>query len=198
MTDTVAPPQGQRRSWRRRWWPVVAVAAAAAVGAALFLFQPWQLFTTTIVDDALPAGVSAGALTTGAPGAAVGATAPGAAPARASGPVVLATGEFRSFEHETSGTATLFTAPDGTVVLRLSGFATSNGPDVKVWLSKASADDAPDARTAGYLDLGVLKGNRGNQNYLLPAGAVASGYTSVVVWCDRFSVPFGAAPLERG
>ena len=45
-------------------------------------------------------------------------------------------------------------------------------------------------------DLGALKGNIGDQNYEVPDGVDPTSYTSVVVWCDRFNVSFGAADLQ--
>jgi len=80
-------------------------------------------------------------------------------------------------------------------IVRLADFATSNGPDVKVWLTKADVGDADSARRAGYVSLGDLKGNRGNQNYTVPAGTDVADYPTVVIWCDRFSVAFGAAQI---
>ena len=46
-----------------------------------------------------------------------------------------------------------------------------------------------------YVDLGGLKGNIGDQNYEIPADVDLSQYQSVVIWCDRFNVAFGAADL---
>ena len=65
-----------------------------------------------------------------------------------------------------------------------------DGPDLVVYLTKQPAD----AQAVGddYLDLGVLKGNVGNQNYEVPAGVDLSEYDSVVIWCRRFAVSFGA------
>jgi hypothetical protein len=45
-------------------------------------------------------------------------------------------------------------------------------------------------------DLGDLKGNIGNQEYLIPADVDVSGFDTALVWCRRFSVGFGEAPLE--
>jgi len=84
---------------------------------------------------------------------------------------------------------------DGRVVVRLEGFATSNGPRLVVWLSKNPAHGADDTFDDDHVDLGALNGNVGDQNYLLPAGVDATAYTSVVIWCDRFHVSFGAADL---
>jgi hypothetical protein len=46
-----------------------------------------------------------------------------------------------------------------------------------------------------YVDLGRLKGNRGDQNYPVPADVDLGRYRSVTIWCDRFNVSFGAAAL---
>jgi len=53
------------------------------------------------------------------------------------------------------------------------------------------------AKQAGFVDLGALKGNIGDQNYDVPAGLVLNRYRAVSIWCRRFSVNFGAAPLAE-
>ena len=108
----------------------------------------------------------------------------------------LASGQFHSGAHETKGMATVFQLADGKKTLRLTNFETSNGPDVHVYL--VAAPDAKDNDTvtkAGFLDLGSLKGNIGDQNYDLPANADLAKYRAVTIWCKRFSVNFGTAPL---
>jgi len=97
----------------------------------------------------------------------------------------------------TEGTATIFQMGDGTRVLRLTSFSTSNGPDVHVYM--VAADDAKDVATvqqAGFIDLGVLKGNIGDQNYSLSSDLDLAKYRAVSIWCKRFSVNFGAAELR--
>jgi len=49
---------------------------------------------------------------------------------------------------------------------------------------------------AGFVDLGVIKGNIGDQNYILPSDLDMSKYRAVSIWCKRFSVNFGAAALK--
>jgi hypothetical protein len=113
-------------------------------------------------------------------------------------PVTLAAGQFHSGAHDTSGTATLYQTDGGKRLLRLSDFKTSNGPDVHVYL--VAANDATDDATvkkAGFLDLGSIKGNEGDQNYDLPASADLEKYRAVTIWCARFSVNFGTAPLQQ-
>jgi hypothetical protein len=114
----------------------------------------------------------------------------------ASSPGILARGKFHSVAHETRGIATLLRLADGSRILRLTEFATSNGPDVRVYL--VAADDASDNATvkrAGFIELGKLKGTDGDQNYDVPADLDLSAYRAVTIWCKRFSVNFATAPL---
>ena len=174
---------------------VVVVVVVAGLGVGLALFEPWRVFTHSRVDEPVPAPVAAPAAPAGsAPaGSAPSASAP-AAPPR---PVVLAQGEFVSQEHDTSGTARILELPGGERVLRLEGFATSDGPDVHVWLSATKAGADWHAYDDGrYVPLGELKATDGNHNYAIPAGADLDGLRSAVIWCDRFNVAFGSAPLS--
>jgi hypothetical protein len=85
---------------------------------------------------------------------------------------------------------------DGRLILRFTDFATLDGPDVQIYLVAASdVNDEADLR-GGYVSLGPLKGNVGDQNYVLPAGIDLGVYRAVSVWCRRFGVNFGAAPLR--
>ena len=114
----------------------------------------------------------------------------------ATGPAVLSQGNFRGLAHETKGLAALYQLPDGKRLLRLSNFETSYGPDVHVYLVAAEvAKDNATVKQAGFIDLGSLKGNKGDQNYEVPADADLNKYKSVSIWCARFGVNFGAATL---
>ncbi|UVJ38177.1 DM13 domain-containing protein [Arthrobacter sp. CJ23] len=178
----------------------ILLLAAVAVGAALF--QPWRLFTSSLVDEALPgttAAASAPPATTAPAGTAPSgmetSTPAPSSPAPAA-PVLLSSGAFQSQEHATSGTASLLRLPDGSHVVRLENLASSDGPDVKIWLSSLEAGgDWFKYRSGSYLDLGPIKATHGNQNYAVPAGTDLSGLSTVVLWCDRFSVAFGSAAL---
>lgn len=175
---------------------MVGVLILSVVVVAAALFQPWRLFTSSSVNEALPVvGVS-----TGQPSAGGTASAPPsqAVPSQVppSGPAVVGGGTFQSQEHQTTGTAQLLMLPDGSHLLRLENLASSDGPDVKVWLSSQEAGgDWFKYRSGRYVDLGPIKATHGNQNYAVPAGTDITGLTSVVLWCDRFSVAFGSAPL---
>lgn len=110
----------------------------------------------------------------------------------------VSSGSFRDADsaHRGSGTATVFAAPDGSAVLRLTEFEVTNGPDLEVWLS-ASPDpqESSDVSDAPWLSLGQLKGNIGDQNYSIPAGTNLDDFKSVVIWCEQFGVLFSPAVL---
>ncbi|MER5553574.1 DM13 domain-containing protein [Streptomyces sp. NPDC002793] len=183
------------RSYRRTAVPVLLVLTVVA-GIGLFLFQPWKAFTDTTVDEALP-GASAPAAN-GGPAVKDTARRNGEEPsAQDTGPKSLAMGRFVSHEHGTSGSARTVQLADGGQVLRIEDFASSEGPDVQVYLSTRDADAVEAGLGDGALALGELKGDRGNQNYTVPAGTDLSRFHSAVIWCARFSVSFGAADLAR-
>jgi hypothetical protein len=112
----------------------------------------------------------------------------------------VVTGTFHGKVHQTSGRATVYQEPDGKLVLRLTNFKTSNGPDVHVIL--IAAKDADD--NANFLkddtarvELGKLKGNEGDQNYEIPKGTDLTKFQTVSIYCERFNANFGAAPLQK-
>jgi hypothetical protein len=164
----------------------------AAVAVGLALFEPWRLFTSSRLDEPVPqAAASPIATPTETPS-----SAPSTVPSTPAGPVVLAEGTFVSQEHDTAGTARVLELTDGSRVLRLEGFSTSDGPDVHVWLSDAPAGGEWDIYDDGrYVALGEIKATAGNHNYVIPPDADLTGLQSAVIWCDRFNVAFGSAPL---
>jgi hypothetical protein len=149
---------------------VTLLALIIAGAGAWYAFRPERLFINQKVNEQFPTAAAANNQ--------------------------LAAGQFHSGAHETKGTATVFQLADGKKTLRLTNFETSNGPDVHVYLVAATDAKDNDAVTkAGYVDLGSLKGNIGDQNYKLPANADLAKYRAVTIWCKRFSVNFGTAPL---
>ena len=112
----------------------------------------------------------------------------------------LETGTFHGKVHSTSGRATIYQEADGKLVLRLTNFKTSNGPDVHVILiaAKDADDDANFLKSnTQRVELGKLKGNEGDQNYEIPSGTDLSTFQTVSIYCVRFNANFGAAPLEK-
>jgi hypothetical protein len=169
-----------------------AAAALTGVGLIIFVlawFQPQKLFLNKTVNEPLP-----GVIQTAPAGQADRSpTAGGSSPP---GLQVLRSGRFRSLEHATTGTAIVLRRLDGRLFLRLERLSTSNGPDVRVYLSHIPAGGDRHAYRTGFIDLGALKGNRGSQNYAIPAGTDLSAFNSAVLWCRRFAVGFGVAPLS--
>jgi hypothetical protein len=159
--------------------------AIVVVAGGWYAFRPERLFVDQTVNESLDSVTSAGAMSGGAmSGGATGAAA------------TLAMGTFHSNAHDTKGNAAVIDLGGGRRVLRLTNFATSNGPDVRIYL--VAAADVPDDGTfksSGRVELGVMKGNIGDQNYEIPASIDLANYRTVTVWCRRFSVNFGSAPL---
>ena len=109
--------------------------------------------------------------------------------------VTLVSGEFMSRSHHTEGRALVLNDGSEQRFLRFENFRTDNGPDVNVWLSPAPPDAPARDYLTDYIDLGDLKGNVGAQNYEIPPGVDLAHHSTVVVWCVRFDVAFGTAPL---
>jgi hypothetical protein len=166
------------RAFVRDHRKLLAAGGALAIGVIVFVlawFQPQKLLIEKTVNEAAPL-VSSN-------------------PTASASTKEIAAGSFRSLEHHTTGTARLLHLGDGSVIVRLEDLDTSNGPDVRVYLSSIPADRGLHDYGHGFVDLGGLKGNRGSQNYRVPAGTDLSKYRSVVIWCRRFTVGFAVAPL---
>src|SRR3954465_5251469 len=141
----------------RKWY--IGTGAIAAVAAGWILFRPELLFVNARANEAFPSAAAT------QPAAAVQ-TGPASAAAASA---VLARGNFHSVAHESKGTATIHRLDDGTRVLRFTEFMTSNGPALRAYLLAADgAGDSVAVTTAGFVDLGALKGNVGDQNYEIP------------------------------
>ena len=122
-----------------------------------------------------------------------------AQPAAANEVQAVAMGSFKDADafHRGSGTATIYRTPDGSEVLRLEDLNVTNGPALHVVLSThPDPERSEQVKQEGYVDLGDLKGNRGNQNYPIPAGVDTSIHKSVVIYCYPFAVVFSVATLE--
>src|SRR5262249_51391891 len=140
----------------KKWTKVAIPIAAVAAVVAWYAFRPERLVVNRRVDEPLP-------------------TAQGGSP-----PQLLVSGQFYSILHPTAGTATIYQMGDKTRVLRFTNFSTSNGPDVHVYM--VAAEDAKDVATvenSGFVDLGVIKGNIGDQNYTLPDDLDLAKYRAV-------------------
>jgi hypothetical protein len=157
--------------------PILIAAGAVAALVGWYLFRPELLFIDQAISESFPAATV---------------TSTSAAPDT----MLLRTGMFHGVAHETRGNAAIHQLPGGQRVLRLTNFETSNGPDVRVLLiASTDAADNDTVKNSAPIELGKLKGNVGDQNYDVPAGVDLNKYQAVTIWCNRFSVNFGAAPL---
>lgn len=176
MNKSATETRKRRPLLRRPFVRVLLGIVAILVVSALALLEPWTLWIDKTVNEPIPAGAAA--------------------------PTELARGELIRHEHATTGTARILRLADGSRVLRLENLDTSSGPDLKVLLAEAAVIPGRDGwhvfDDGRHLNLGALKGNKGNQSYLLPRDADLADYRSVSVWCDRFNVSFGAATLVAG
>jgi hypothetical protein len=144
---------------------------------AWYAFRPELLFINKTVNEEFPGGAAVALIE--------------------KGPLPLTKGNFKSLAHNTKGLASIYQLPDGKRALRLTQFETSNGPDVHVYLTAAEVEKGSDAiKEAGFIDLGSMKGNQGDQNYDIPADTDLSKYKNVTIWCARFGVNFGQAALD--
>lgn len=203
MTDPRSPSEAPQhtsgrggasegRPRRRRRILVVVALAAVAVAAVLAVgvFEVQTLFTDDEVAEAGPifaSGATVPPVGTGPEEEEAEAAEPGPGTTPEAPTVTVAgSGTFVDKGHPGEGTARVLT--DGTQsFLRFEDdFATDNGPDLRVR-----------ARVDGELvDLGELKGNRGAQNYELPAGTDPGAVATVDVWCRRFDYVFTEATLS--
>ena len=151
-----------------------AVVVVLAIG--WYAFRPELLFINKTVNEGFPGGIQIASIE--------------------KVPMSITSGTFKSLAHETKGLASIYQLPDGNRTLRLTEFETSNGPDVHVYLTAAEVEKGSDAiKQAGFIDLGSIKGNKGDQNYDIPADANLNKYKNVTIWCARFGINFGQAAL---
>ena len=209
------------RTWNElsSWRKILSVALIALLPFVIWALAP--LFYNRQVNEAFPAaapiptamaesGVMAeptamaesGAMAKPTAMAESGAMAePTAMADHMSEPMALLQGDLVSGStpgHHTSGTATIYQLENKSQVLRLQDFSTTNGPDLFVVLSANANPDADGIGAEGsYLQLAALKGNKGNQNYDVPAATDGKSYKSVVIWCRTFNVVFGYATLQQ-
>jgi hypothetical protein len=155
---------------------IVIGAAVIVLAVAWYAFRPELLFINKTVKEEFPGGTAMASIE--------------------KGPMVVTKGNFKGLAHETRGLASIYQLADGKRALRLTEFETSNGPDVHVYLTAAEVEKGKDAiKQAGFIDLGSMKGNKGDQNYDIPADVDLNKYRNVTIWCARFGVNFGTAAL---
>lgn len=161
----------------------VGVVLAVLVVFVFYWFQPHKLFIDDVVNETSEVSLAA----------AGGSSPAGGVTAAPAGVKVGPVGRFEARDHPATGMAAILINADGTRTLRIEDLDTDNGPDLRVVLSPAAADQR---NYDELIELGRLKGNKGSQSYDIPASVDLSRVKSVVIWCERFGVAFGEAPVS--
>ena len=133
--------------------------------------EPWKLLARTTFHEAAPEGAR-----------------------------TVAMGKFIGHVHHAAGTARLVVLPNNKHLLRVEGLRTVQGPRVHVWLIYRRINHATAShhavKSVAHVDLGPMRANRGDANYLLPDDTRITGAKTAILWCARFRVVFGFAPLD--
>lgn len=210
------------RTWIREHKRLAIAGGIAALGLAIFVivwFEPQKLFIDERVDEGLEGFTSpvAASTTTAAPTTTT--TTPPATTAPADGatttsttttsttttttttqppgPVVLHQSQLTSPGKAGTGDVFLIELEDGSRIIRFENLDVSNGPDLRVILSRSGLVDDRDAyHLDGFIDIGELKGNQGNQNYEIPDDVDLSEFATVAIFCIRFNYTFNAATIS--
>ena len=100
------------------------------------------------------------------------------------------TGTFTGYGSErVSGVAKIYLT-NNKYMLKLENFSTSNGPDLKVYLSMASSP-------SGFISLGDLKSTNGNQVYEISGTPDFTQHKFVLIHCQRYNHLYGSAELMK-
>lgn len=98
-----------------------------------------------------------------------------------------ATGDFTGLNDKSvAGTATI----SGDTVM-LSGFSSDEGPDLHLYLTDGTDENA----VGSGVELGTIDFDEATQEFTIPSGTDVSGYSHLVVHCDKAKAVFGAAEL---
>src|SRR5262249_8333732 len=124
---------------------------------------------------------------------------PAAAPAGAAQPAsarpervaVVGRSRLHGIDHHANGEVVLIRGTDGYIV-RLQSLDVEPGPDYHVHVVPGADRSRPD----GGVHLNRLRGNRGNQNYPVPATVGLRRPFTVLIWCRAFAVPIAAATVS--
>lgn len=87
-----------------------------------------------------------------------------------------------------SGNAKIYKTGD-KYELALENFSSSNGPDLKVYLSK-------EKQPVNFVNLGSLKSTAGNQLYTIPSSVNVKDYKFALIHCQQYNHLFGYADLR--
>ncbi len=121
--------------------------------------------------------------------------------ARAAADVEQYAGKVVAMGHAARGRGAVVRRTGGARFVTLSrGFRIDPGPNVRVYLVAGRVRKDSDVKTGkrkNYVDLGKLKGSKGNQQYRIPKGVNVAKYRTVVFWCVPFTQTMARVDLKR-
>jgi 4-amino-4-deoxy-L-arabinose transferase-like glycosyltransferase len=169
---------GRLALWAGVRWPAVRLVVFAVAAAAILKVVVLPAYDNHTVTEVLPVDVRRGD------------TSSPAAPAGPAEPVKVKSGELRGIDHRASGTAALYGAPEGRVIVGLEQFDIQPGPAYVLYVVSGADRRDHDGGTR----IEPLRGNRGTQFYDAPSSVdLTSGEWTVLVWCETFDVPVANA-----
>ncbi len=99
------------------------------------------------------------------------------------------TGLFISSNNESVKGKTLLYATKDSFKLAFQDFSSTNGPDLKVYLSK-------DSLASAIFNVGSLKSTMGSQVYSVSmTGLTIKDYPFIIIFCKQYNIPFGYAKV---
>ena len=102
---------------------------------------------------------------------------------------LLKQGSFSgNMSYNVSGSVKLYDN-QGKKYIYFENFSSSNGPDLKVYVATSNT-------ASQFITLGALKGVSGTQAYLVNNPPDFNQYNKVLIWCQQFSVLFGASTIQ--
>lgn len=94
----------------------------------------------------------------------------------------MGTGNYRVV-----GSVTMNTLPNGRLTLNFSGFSSSSGPGLYIYLGNSANSG---------ISIEALNARSGSFSVSLPANIAITDYNYVIIWCQPFGLPFGSALLN--
>jgi hypothetical protein len=168
--------------------PLVRTVVVAVPAIALLWWNVAPYFKDDVkITGGFPEASSAATPTPTEPPPSAAAS-PTPTPAQPPQPVQLTTGRFRGLDgHRGSGEAAIFRQPDGSAVVAFRDLSVSSVPDPVLYLVPGADKEGLD----GAIRLARFDADK--DRYDIPAGTDLDRPLTVLIWCQRFSVPVAGA-----
>ncbi len=102
---------------------------------------------------------------------------------------LLKQGSFSgNMNYAVSGSVKLYEY-QGKKYIYFENFSSSNGPDLKVYVSTTNT-------ASQFVSLGALQAVSGSQTYLVTNPPDFNQYNKVLIWCQQFGVMFGTSTIQ--